>query len=147
MKVLLLVFGLFCLSVSPAVAYLDDTVAGEAEATAGEQNSNLYRLNSLSTVSIKKLKKIDEVMAKNPNKISNLDMDQIEQLVDSKAGETQQILDKALKDAIKRTKSPITLKNSVSNSTYIAFKSLSAACVKDKQIALALRDKIQRGRR
>lgn len=55
--------AVFCM-VHPAYSYIDVNEIGDAEATAGEQNSNLYRLNAQGILAIKRLKKVDDAVAR-----------------------------------------------------------------------------------
>lgn len=55
---------LFTMPAKPAFAYMEVAEKGDAEATAGEQNSNLYRLNAQGMLAVKKLKKVDDIVAK-----------------------------------------------------------------------------------
>lgn len=63
MKIILLVV-MFCFSAYPASAYKEDSRIGETQMTAGEQNSNLYRLQSRGSEILKKLKQADEYVGR-----------------------------------------------------------------------------------
>jgi hypothetical protein len=141
-----LFLGLICLFPLSAFSYIEDKVEGEAEFTAGEQNTNLYRLNATGSLSIKKLKKIDELVARNPKVGANPDMSEIEKMVDSEAGRTQQLMEDILKDTKKRVAVPTKLKKLPDSGIYALFRELKPQNVRDRAIVLALREKLQRRR-
>ncbi len=129
---------------STANAYIDDRQTGEAEATAGEQNSNLYRLNASSTMSIKKLKKLDELYAKEQISGKRLTETDIEKLLDLDDNKTQKELDLALKDAIKKTKNTRDLVISIDIGVYNQFKNFHQISIKDREIAKNLTNNLGR---
>lgn len=99
------IFSFFWMS-SSANAYIDTTVEGEAEATAGEQNTNLYRLNAANFSKLKKMRQIDNVLARNPN--ANVENSrEMEDLLSNKKQvdlDTQAQLAQMYKDTVARTK-------------------------------------------
>lgn len=99
------IFSFFWMS-SSANAYIDTTVEGEAEATAGEQNTNLYRLNAANFSKLKKMRQIDNVLARNPN--ANVENSrEMEDLLSNKKQvdlDAQAQLAQMYKDTVARTK-------------------------------------------
>lgn len=99
------IFSFFWMS-SSANAYIDTTVDGEAEATAGEQNTNLYRLNAANFSKLKKMRQIDNVLARNPN--ANVENSrEMEDLLSNKKQvdlDAQAQLAQMYKDTVARTK-------------------------------------------
>ncbi len=57
-------FLILVLVIEPAFAYIEIGEKGDAEATSGEQTTNLYRLNLQGMSAIKKLKKVDSIIAR-----------------------------------------------------------------------------------
>lgn len=145
MKLLLAaIFSFFWLS-SSANAYIDTTVDGEAEATAGEQNTNLYRLNAANFSKLKKMRQIDNVLARNPN--ANVENSrEMEDLLSNKKQvdlDAQAQLAQMYKDTVARTKNKNTLivKNA---DNYRQVLQTAANSVKDTAAITALKQKIRR---
>ena len=53
--------------IQPASAYLEEVDDGGTKLTSGEINTNLNRLHDQGKISLKRLKQIDEMMAKSPD--------------------------------------------------------------------------------
>ena len=106
MKLLFVAIFSFFWMLSSANAYIDTTVEGEAEATAGEQNTNLYRLNAANFSKLKKMRQIDNVLARNPN--ANVENSrEMEDLLSNKKQvdlDAQAQLAQMYKDTVARTK-------------------------------------------
>ncbi len=62
-KFLFLLFFSFFITF-PSYAYLEETDDGSTKLSAGEQNTNMYRMTSKGKIALKKLKQIDEIMAR-----------------------------------------------------------------------------------
>lgn len=62
-KFLFLLFFAFFMAF-PSYAYLEETDDGSTKLSAGEQNTNMYRMTSKGKIALKKLKQIDEMMAR-----------------------------------------------------------------------------------
>ena len=145
MKLLLAaIFSFFWLS-SLANAYIDTTVDGEAEATAGEQNTNLYRLNAANFSKLKKMRQIDNVLARNPN--ANVENSrEMEDLLSNKKQvdlDAQAQLAQMYKDTVARTKNKnaLIVKNA---DNYHQVLQTAANSVKDTTAIIALKQKIRR---
>lgn len=113
MKLLLAVTLFFVSIVSESFAYLEVESKGDAKATANEQTTNLYLLTNSNNTTLKRLKKIEELYAKNPELAKKLSRDEIEQIAggDSQELQRQDILKetkKYLHSAINEKKNLIT---------------------------------------
>lgn len=138
------IFSFFWLS-SSANAYIDTTVEGEAEATAGEQNTNLYRLNAANFSKLKKMRQIDNVLARNPN--ANVENSrEMEDLLSNKKQidlDAQAQLAQMYKDTVARTKNKnaLIVKNA---DNYRQVLQTAANSVKDTAAITDLKQKIRR---
>lgn len=138
------IFSFFWLS-SSANAYIDTTVEGEAEATAGEQNTNLYRLNAANFSKLKKMRQIDNVLARNPN--ANVENSrEMEDLLSNKKQidlDTQAQLEQMYKDTVASTKNKnaLIVKNA---DNYRQVLQTAANSVKDTAAITDLKQKIRR---
>ena len=136
MRVLLFVIMTLFFSFS-AQAYIEENKSNkEAKATAGEQNSSLYRLNATSTMRLKKLRKIDEVLARNPNaaiadKADMVDLDNQNQLA------------QMYQETIKRTKQKKTLIET-NDKSYQQINEIALNSVKDLAAVRNIKQKIGR---
>lgn len=135
--VLLLVF--FLGAASNAYAYLETYTEGETQVTAGDQNTNMYRLNAVGSIAMKKLKKIDEVLARNPNEnVNAMDISQIEQLIDSNENEQKQQLEQMMKKVSKTLSSPENLRVLPDKRLYKELSTLSIRETRDTAVAVEL---------
>lgn len=135
--VLLLVF--FLGAASNAYAYLETYTEGETQVTAGDQNTNMYRLNAVGSIAMKKLKKIDEVLARNPNEnVNAMDISQIEQLIDSNENEQKQQLEQMKKKVSKTLSSPENLRVLPDKRLYKELSTLSIRETRDTAVAVEL---------
>lgn len=142
-----LVFTYIFLSFSsPAWAYIEEDTAGMAETSAGDQNTNMYKLNSRTDYLVKKLRKIDEYAAKNSEDISPLNVSSLEDIssLEQKDREKQQTK-KILEEVVQATANPQTLRVAVKPDVYLSL--LAANEVRDSQVAAALQRQLQGGRR
>ena len=131
---------------SPAFAYVEENNAGLTEASAGDQNTNMYKLNSRTDYLIKKLRKIDEYSAKNKDALSSLNIASFEDItsLEQKDRENQQSK-KILEEVIKATSDPQSLRVAVKPDVYISLLSLHDA--RDAQLADDLQKQLAGGRR
>ena len=145
MRLLGVLFMVVFLGVTNAHAYLETYSDDETQITAGDQNTNLYRLNAMGSLAMKKLKKIDEAIARNApedGQVSNIT--QIEELIDSQQNENKQILEQMVKKIAKTIAKPENLKISVDSELYRKFNALCAQNVKDAEVAKTLQAKLRR---
>lgn len=145
MKLWLAVLFSVCMLSFAAEAYIDETAPNDAVATAGEQNTNLYRLNATSALRIKKLQKIDETLAKNP-KLNISDSSELEEILSNKKQvdlDAKNQLEAQYKETIAKTKNKNTLV--VSNTEqYAQFKKLGVNSVRDTQAISDIKQKLRR---
>lgn len=145
MKLLFVAIFSFFWMLSSANAYIDTTVEGEAEATAGEQNTNLYRLNAANFSKLKKMRQIDNVLARNPN--ANVENSrEMEDLLSNKKQidlDAQAQLAQMYKDTVARTKNKnaLIVKNA---DNYRQVLQTAANSVKDTAAITDLKQKIRR---
>lgn len=130
----------------PAFAYVEENNAGLTEASAGDQNTNMYKLNSRTDYLIKKLRKIDEYSAKNKDASSSLNIASFEDItsLEQKDRENQQSK-KILEEVIKATSDSQSLRVAVKPDVYISLLSLHDA--RDAQLADDLQKQLAGGRR
>jgi hypothetical protein len=124
---------------SNAYAYLDTYTEGETQVTAGDQNTNMYRLNAVGSIAMKKLKKIDEALARNPNEnVNAMDISQIEQLIDSNENEQKQQLEQMMKKVSKTLSSPENLRVLPDKRLYKELSTLRIRETRDTAVAVEL---------
>lgn len=133
---------LFCLTFAfPASAYLETKNYGETEATAGEQNTGLYNLNSSTEIKMKQLKKISEAMKRNPE-LNYKDTDVIANMLSGKSEEeieTEEKQKKLFEDVVRRTANKKVLVVAAGREQ-LNFKTQ----IKDSVVASQLRQQIRR---
>lgn len=148
MRLLWVLTAVYFVGVANAYAYLETYSEDETQVTAGEQNTNLYRLNAKRTMAVKKLKKIDEAIARNPNeKVVGGDISAIEEMIASQEDESKQALDMMMKKISQTLSHPTDLKAAPDNDLYRRFATLGAQDVRDYSVATALRQNLKGGRR
>ena len=139
MKIILLTLALFWAAVNPANAYLEDERGSrDAEATAGEQNTNLRRLQAMQKISVKRLKKIDDALAKEKLKnVANTDLAALEEMLNG--NEDKKFMTQALKNIQKAQAKPADLVVAVDFDVYKNFTSIRAQNIYDAEAAKQLR--------
>lgn len=147
MKLLLFFIVSLLLPAFEVQAYLDTSAAaGESTATAGEQNTSLYRLQASNFSRIKKMRQIDDILARNPD--ANLeDSQEIEDLLNNKKQidmDTQSQLAQMYKDTVEITKKKNTLVTVLNTDVYRQLMQTAAKSVKDEATAYELKRKIRR---
>ena len=147
MKLLLFFIVSLLLSAFEVQAYLDTSAAaGESTATAGEQNTSLYRLQASNFSRIKKMRQIDDILARNPD--ANLeDSQEIEDLLNNKKQidmDTQSQLAQMYKDTVEITKKKNTLVTVLNTDVYRQLMQTAVNSVKDEATAYELKRKIRR---
>lgn len=145
MRICVWLYIFLCLS-SPAFAYVEENNAGMAEMSAGDQNTNMYKLNSRTDYLVKKLKKIDEYASKKGNDTPFLNVSDIEDIsvMEQKDREKQQNK-KFLEEIVKTAATPQNLKESVKPDVFMTLLSINE--VKDAGIAAELQRQINGARR
>ena len=143
MKIILLIF-LFCFLISPAHAYKEDNRSGEAQLTAGEQNTNLHKLSSKGAIVIKKLKKASEYVERKKaagKSVNATDFDDI--LLSDKAEEEKQILKNITANISQKAENPRNLTIVSDYAVYEILLNMQDRQFRDKQIVAALRQQLR----
>jgi len=144
MRIILFLF-LICFSIAPAYAYKEDNRAGEAQATAGEQNTNLYRLNSKGKVALKKLKQASEYVERSKAAGKTVKASAIEDLLLSgKAEDEKMELNRLTEAAAKQIEEPLQLKVAGNHAVYEIIAKLQSLQVKDRQVVQTLTQQLGR---
>ena len=144
MKLLVLILTVLFLKVSAAVAYLEENTAGMAEATAGDQHTNLYRINSQTAVQVKKLKQIDEVVRKRTAAGEYVDAEDIEELVSFEQKDKAKEQIAAIMDEVKKSVAqPKLLRETRPAEFYVQLTEFSKAKVLDAQTAADLQNSLK----
>lgn len=100
MRMLILTFVIL-LSCSPAFAYIEEDTVGMAEATAGEQNTNMHKLNARGDYFVKNLKKIDEYAQKNKGAVL-VDLSNIGDINDFEKKNSEELQNKKMAEEVAR---------------------------------------------
>ena len=148
MKLLFLVSAIFLYSTSMSFAYIDDTEAGEAETIAGDQNTNLYRLQSSGLMKIKKFKEIDNLITQRKANGKSVDVADIETLITvDKQDKEQEELQAQLADIEKLISAPKQLRADITPDIYEKLVTVQRRNVRDRDVAAALISEFKIGRR
>lgn len=148
MKLLFWVLAIFLYSTSISFAYIDDTEIGEAETLAGDQNTNLYRLQSSGIMKIKKFKEIDKLIEQRKATGKNVDVSDIETLIMADKQDKEEEAFKAqLTDVEKLTSAPKQLRINITPDIYEKLVTLQRQNVRDRDVAAALISELKIGRR
>lgn len=145
MKLFLLIINVFFLTAGSALAYLDDAQIGDAEATAGDQNTNLYRLKSQGGVVLKQLKKVDEFVARNRAAGREVDYMQIDELLLTEQQEAEkQQLQQVTAEVKQAAQDYKKLKKRDLQENYQQIIAAQSVGVRDAEVAAELRKKLLR---
>lgn len=137
-------FYIFLFLSSPALAYVEEDNTGLAEMTAGEQNTNMYKLNSRTDYLVKRLKKIDEYFARKGGGGFNVaDIEDVSLLEQKDLEERQN--KKILEELVKVSADSKKLKNDIKPEVYISLLSFNG--VKDARVAADLQKQLSGGKR
>ena len=139
-------FYIFLFLSSPALAYVEEDNTGLAEMTAGEQNTNMYKLNSRTNYLVKRLKKFDEYSARKDNGAGSFNVADIEDisLLEQKDFDERQNK-KILEELVKLSADSQNLKNDIKPDVYISLLSFNG--VKDARVASDLQKQLSGGKR
>ena len=136
-------FGTVLISSAPAFSYLEVGEKGDAEATAGEQTSNLYRLNSNGMLAIKKLKKVDDIVRREQRAGRSMAVSDVNDLLASDAEQQKKKEMEELTASINKTLGNSKLLKENNSSVYAQIKELKKD-VRDQEIAETLRMGMER---
>ncbi len=148
MRLLWVLAAMFLMGAAEAHAYLETYSEDETQVTAGEQNTNLYRLNAMGSIAMKKLKKIDDAIARNPKaQVTAESVSAIVEMIDANEDENKKAMALMLKRIAQTLQQPNTLKAAPDNDLYRRFAGLCAQDTRDAAVAGALLQKIKGTRR
>lgn len=136
----------FLVLATPAFAYIEENNAGMAEMSAGDQNTNMYKLNTRTDYLVKKLKKVDEYATRNKDDASAFDISNIEDISVIEQKDREKLQNKKLLEEItKMTATPAVLKNVVKPETFSSLAAINQ--VKDTETAALLQRRLHGGGR
>lgn len=145
MRIILLVF-LVCLSISPAYAYKEDDRSGEAQTTAGDQNTNLHKLNSKGIIAVKKLKQASEYIERTKASGKAVNVTAFEDLLNSDQEDRErQELQRSVDEITKQIKNLQKLTVKTDHAVFETFAKMQASQVKDRQAVRVLAQQLKRG--
>ena len=148
MRLLWVLAAMFLMGAAEAHAYLETYSEDETQVTAGEQNTNLYRLNAMGSIAMKKLKKIDDAIARNPKaQVKAESVSAIVEMIAANEDENKKAMALMLKRIAQTLQQPNTLKAAPDNDLYRRFAGLCAQDTRDAAVAAALLQKIKGTRR
>lgn len=148
MRLLWVLAAMFLMGAAEAHAYLETYSEDETQVTAGEQNTNLYRLNAMGSIAMKKLKKIDDAIARNPKaQVTAESVSAIVEMIDANEDENKKAMALMLKRIAQTLQQPNTLKAAPDNDLYRRFAGLCAQDTRDAAVAAVLLQKIKGTRR
>ncbi|MCQ2734410.1 MAG: hypothetical protein MJ212_00475 [Alphaproteobacteria bacterium] len=103
MRLLFWIFTLCFLQIGQAFAYVDETNSDDAEMSAGDQNTNLFKMQSEGETYIKKFKEINKLLEKQNDSsyAGTIDVDQL--IRDSQLSAQEKELDSLLAKVEKNT--------------------------------------------
>ena len=146
MRIILLVV-VFCFSAYPALAYKEDSRIGETQMTAGEQNSNLYRLQSRGSEILKKLKQADEYVGRAQASGKQVNASALEDLLNSEQKDrAEHEIEKLLAGVQQQTADSATLRVVPDHSTYELLTQMHSQQQKDREAAQQLLTALQQRR-
>lgn len=146
MKIILLVV-MFCFSAYPASAYKEDSRIGETQMTAGEQNSNLYRLQSRGSEILKKLKQADEYVGRAQASGKQVNASALEDLLNSEQKDRAEHEIERLSVGVQQQTAEYTLLRVVpDHSTYELLTQMHLQQQKDREAAQQLLAVLQQRR-
>lgn len=140
---------LFGLLISSATyAYVEEANDGSTKLTAGEINTNFNRLSNQGMINLKKLKQIDEMMAKSPTAGdgSAQNVAEVSQLVAERNDEKVRQESEQAKKTAKLLNDKINLRRKPSGAIIQMINEVAALNVRDSQLAAELMQKLRRSR-
>ena len=146
MRIILLV-ATICFFALPALAYKEDSRVGESQMTAGEQNSNLYKLNSRGAEVLKKLKQADEYIGRAQASGKQVNAAALEDLLNSEQKDrAEHEIEKMLVDVRRQVSDQTKLRTMPDYGMFELLVKLRPQQQKDKAIASQLAAALQQRR-
>lgn len=129
-------------------AYMEETNDGSTKLTAGEINTNFNRLNNQGMINLKKLKQIDEMMAKSPTAGdgSAQNVAEVSQLVAERNDEKVRLESEQAKKTAKLLNDKSSLRRKTSSAAVQMINEVAALSVRDRQLAAELFQQLRRSR-
>lgn len=147
LKTTIILLG-FMFLINPSQAYVEESDDGSTKLSAGEQNTNMYRITSQGKVALKKLKQIDELMAKSPTAGdgSAKNVAQVAQIVDEQNDAAVRIAAEQARQTAKLLENKSALKNNDNGQTVQMIISAAQTQTKDAEVAATLLQTLLRRR-
>lgn len=145
-KVLLITaLPVFCIA-GAARAYVEEVNDGSTKLTAGEINTNFNRMTNQGIISLKKLKQIDELMAKSPDagdgSIRNVR--EVSQIVDENNDENLRQAAAQARETAKLLANREGLRNKTESSAVQTINEMVELNVRDNEVAMSLLAQLSR---
>jgi hypothetical protein len=133
---------------SPSYAYLEEADDGSVKLSAGEQNTNMYRMTSKGKMALKKLKQIDEMMARGyaAGDGSAKNVREVTQIVDEQNDAAVRATAEQVRQTIRLLENKSSLQQMNSGQTVQMIAGISASQSRDSEIASALLQTLSRRR-
>lgn len=136
----------FLILATPAFAYVEENNVGMANMSAGEQNTNMYKLNTRTEYLVKQLKRIDEYAAKNKNDVSAFDISKVEDISVIEQKDREKLQNKKfLEEITKAAATPATLKEVIKPDVYSSLTMINQ--IKDRETVALLQRQLRGMRR
>lgn len=144
MRLLFWIFTLCFLQIGQAFAYVDETNSDDAEMSAGDQNTNLFKMQSEGETYIKKFKEINKLLEKQNDSsyAGTIDVDQL--IRDSQLSAQEKELDSLLAKVEKNTEDVKSLRFVPSHEIYASIVTESRKLIYDTDVAAATLAEIRR---
>lgn len=147
MRLLFWILTLCFLQTAQAFAYVDETNADEAQMSAGDQNTNLFKMQAEGDTYIKKFKEINQLLERQGDSsyAGTADVDQL--IRNSQLSEQEKKLDSLLEMVEKNTANVKTLRVVPAHDVYAAITATGNKQIFDTDIAASVLAEIRRIRR
>lgn len=147
MRLLFWILTLCFLQVSQAFAYVDETNADEAQMSAGDQNTNLFKMQAEGETYIKKFKEINQMIEKQGGNsyAGSTDIDSL--IRNSQRSEEEKELDRLLSLVEKNTENAKVLRIVPAHEVYETISAISHREIYDTDVAAATLVEIRRMKR
>ena len=147
MRLLFWILTLCFLQIPQAFAYVDETNADEAEMSAGDQNTNLFKMQAEGETYIKKFKEINQLIERQGGNsyAGTTDVDQL--IRNSQLSEQEKELDSLLVMVEKNTENVKELRVIPSHEVYANISAESRKQIYDTDVAATTLAEIRRIKR
>ena len=147
MRLLFWILTLCFLQAAQAFAYVDETNADEAEMSAGDQNTNLFKMQAEGETYIKKFKEINQLLERQGGNsyVGTTDVDQL--IRNSQLSEQEKELNALLTMVEKNTENAKALRVIPSHDVYANISAESRKQIYDTDVAATTLAEIRRIKR